>query len=319
MSKTSIKRKLIIVFMTEESENSELFDEISLYFQAFDLKSMLRVSNGELQNALKTELPSLKVECVSKSYDGTMIFDDTCIRFCIHDASKSIQATNAVCYNSHVIEVSIGDSAPNQQVNNAFEYTINIHTKKELYSIVEDVMLDIQMFYFYAYDKDFPTLSDRKLFSLLKVDFCNRFSENKINTKYYSLATFCKNGSTVLDYKKYVELWKEFSVNLCNNKTKSETISITEDIVNRIIDTLPYGKQISQNKLYNKLSGLKPGKYLFVYLKTRPHQKKALSILQPLFCGTKLKRGSFEIIPYDMRCKYERHRRYISFYFFEIK
>ncbi len=318
MSNTSIKRKLIIVFMSEDNENNELFNDISLYFQAFDLKSLLRISNGKLQEELKAELPPLKVERVSKSYNDNMIFDDTCIRFCVHDSSKCIKTNNVVKYNSHVIEVSIGDPVPNKTGGSTFEYSVNIHTKDELYSIVEDVMLDIQMFYFFGCDQDFTSISDRKLFSLLKVEFCNSITNNKINTKYYSIATFCKNGSTVLDYNKYVKLWRDFLTYLSNKKPIIGSPSEATDVVDRIIDTLPYGKQISRNRLENKLLGLKPGKYLFVYLKTRPHHKQTFSKLQPLFSGTKLKRGSFEIVSYEMHCRYERYKRYINIYYFDI-
>lgn len=318
MSYMAIKRKLIIVFMTEDNENSELFNRISLFFQAFNIKNQLRISNRKLQVALKSELPPLNVLYNSKSYDEVIHFDDTCIRFCVHDSSKRINANEFISYNSHVIEIIIGEPVNVNPNNNPFEFSINIQTTEELFSIVEDVMLDIQMFYHYGYDKDFQTITERKQFSQLKVDFCNTFLSEKIQSKYYSFSTFCKNGSTDLDYNEYVKLWNDFSTYLKKNKPSSGASSITEDIVNRITSTPIYGKQISPKELTNKLNGLKPGKYLFVYLKTRPRQKKTLSMLQPLFSGTKLKRGSFEIVPYEMRCRYERHKRYISFYYFEI-
>ncbi len=319
MSNMAIKRKLIIIFMTEDNENSELLNKISLFFQAFDFKNQLRISNGKLKEALKAELPPLNVVRGAKSYDEVIHFDDTCIRFCVHDSSKRINANEFINYNSHVIEIIIGEPVNVNPNNNPFEFSINIQTTEELFSIVEDVMLDIQMFYHYGYDKDFQTITERKQFSQLKVDFCNTFLSEKIQSKYYSFSTFCKNGSTDLDYNEYVKLWNDFSTYLKKNKPSSGASSITEDIVNRITSTPIYGKQISRKKLTNKLTGLKPEKYLFVYLRSKPHQKKTQSILQSLFSGTTLKRGSFEIVPYKMRCRYERYKRYISFYYFEIK
>lgn len=321
MNVKSTKRKLIALFETEEGSNTELFYKVVQRFMAYNIDSFLRKANNKLSYTLGAELPGLSVLRTPENNVKSIDKNDKIIRFMLHDLTEIKVNHNITDNNSHIVEISVGETHDKKNKNDMFEFKVTISSIEELCSIIEDVMLDIQMFYHFGLNKDFKNVEERKNFSLLKVDFCKeKMCDFEIQKRYYSLATFCKNGSNELDYKNYAELWEAFYKKINGNVYSTEYM--TEDYLNKIVDDIinkhPYGNQISRRKLCKIIFNLKKGRYILACLISRPHNKKTLRIISPLFKGTKLRRGSIMIVPYESRIKYCRQNRYIHVYEFVV-
>lgn len=322
MNVKATRRDIVVLIKVEEGDNRQQYSKIANRTSSFNFDAALRKSNNKLKYALKADLPGLSVNVLTRgSFDAT-ITSDIAIRFILHESAQKLPFKKISSNNSHVIEIEVGSNENLMETSGLFEFKAVVNTMDELYSIVEDVMLDIQMFYFFGYNLICKTLVDKKNFSILKLDFCQKQISNcTLVGRYYSLATLCKNGCTTLDYNEYVKKWKEFNdtIGIKNTKPIDDDIRGIDRIVDYIINTHPFGMQISKRKLRRRISNLKNGRYILAYLVSRPHNKKVIRNIQPLFKGSKLKRGSMIIVPYEMKTKYKKFNKYINLFVFTIE
>lgn len=320
MNVQATKRRMVMVMEVEEGVNSELYYTITQGFRAMNINEALRKANNKLCYALRTELPGLIVRNKSVTDEAMIDSDDTLIRFMVHDSIRKYAFPKVSDNNSHVIEISVGLEKGSDKYEGIFEFQVVIDSKEALYSVVEDVMLDIQMFYYYGLHNDYISLNERKEFSLLKVNFCKDMLNNNLSTmRYCSFATLCKNEKFELDCKRYIAMWREFVASLRDDEhiTTNETEKKT-DVIEYIMKNHPYSGQISRRRLTNMISELEKGRYVLVFLFSSPHKKKVIHNLQPMFKGSRLRRGAIMIIPYNMRTKYSKYSRYVCNFEFTI-
>ena len=322
MSLNNRKRLLIKISDIEEGDNTKLFYEVLRQFDQMGIKIPLKRANNKLVKTLNKQLPGLEVSIV-KGTNAKQVLDERKsdnIRFVIHDAPQKIEMNHLSDCNSHVIEISI-DSDTHSDDCTLFEVKYIINKKEDLYNIIESVMLDIQMFYYYGFDNDFVSVKDRKIFSLYKVEFCSSLHNNvDENQKYCSFASLCRNADGILDYDKYIKVWEDF-VQYINGKTNAENSIIecnNDNVVNEILLNHPYANQISTKKLCSLISKLKAGRYVLVFLYSNPRKHKDINRLLPMLKGKKLRRGTIKVVPYKEFSKYQKESNFLYLYPFRI-
>ena len=174
--------------------------------------------------------------------------------------------------------------------------TVYVSKPSKVIKIIEDVMLDISMYYTIFSEQIINQVEFRNSFSYRKVNQIKKLNLNSIdwdidkNKGYIALAGYFWSGEE-FDYIKYVELWEEIGSNL-RVKTNKLCFPTVEEQFKLHKD---YG-ELSMKSIIKKYNELSPGEYLFARLHKIPKRKIAESTLLSIFGGKVLKRGKWKFI-----------------------
>lgn len=230
---------------------------------------------------------------------------------------------------SHALQVSLGNERTRKNwvvAEENFTAKVFPDNKDMFINLAEDIVLDMQMFYFYGYEKEFYDVELRKEFSRQKVMFLiqkNLYSYlgNIEDAEYVSFASFCRNNDRKINFEKYKELWKMFDIYLglirSNVEDKGHKVVISKSTIQLIIDKHPKGGQLSRKKLEKCLETLPLGKYALIRTEKKPRKAKQCIIIESRFGMKKWKTGKIMIVPIKYRFTYQKMIPYVSIFEFE--
>lgn len=236
---------------------------------------------------------------------------------------------------SHALQVSLGNDVSRKNwvlAEDGFSAKVFPDDKEMLIKLVEDIVLDMQMFYFYGYDKNFCDIPSRRIFSKEKVSFllqqnmCS-YLGNVEDAEYVSFASFCRNTDGKVDFEKYKEIWNTFNSELLqNSKIVDNTVRVAHSrlIINRATVGLftthhPKGKQLSIKKIQSKLEKLPYGQYALIRTEKKPKKYTQRVNIESRFGMKKWKTGRLKIVPIKYRFTYQKMVPYVSIFEFEWK
>lgn len=323
----NLKRSMVIVL---SPENTNLMRDCVMHFKTIKIKDKLKENTICLKSALKvSEIPNVditKIECELEYGEIISTSDEINeLRFIIHDM-KGSEAVNNKSYDkfSHTVELYVNDDltfSPND-VTSCDLRTV-VYSIGQIDAMLEDVVLDIQMFHFYNFENQFVSIADKRKFSKLKREFCEK-NNKKIccdyllndDASYCSFASFCRNDNYTLDYKIYCDFWHDFKEYLSYKKGILYEDD-TNAIVDKILSEYAHSKQISRRKLYHLIEPLKKGNYILVRLDRKPKKKKTRKCISSLFNGTKIKVGAINVVPMKYKYVYRKYKKMISMFYFD--
>lgn len=232
---------------------------------------------------------------------------------------------------SHALQVSLGNGRKNWVLGEeGFSAKVFPDNTKELIKLIEDIVLDIQMFYFYGYEKTFFDTVSRNVFSKEKVSYLlqrNLYSYlgNVEDAEYVSFASFCRDIDGKVDFEKYKELWENFNIYLLqklkedDNKNRLENgrLVLTKSTVNLLIGKHPKGGQLSMGKIQAKLDKLPIGQYALIRTEKKPRKYNQRINIENRFGMKKWKTGKVKIVPLKYRFTYQKMLPYVSIFEFE--
>lgn len=323
---SSLNRSMVLVL---SSDNTNLLHECVRYYKTIDINNMLKKSTVNLKSVLKiTEIPKVsltKFFCEVGNNNIIHYNDDINeLRFVIHDVNGN-DAVNNESYDqfSHTIEIYVNDE-PGFKPNDltACDLKAVISNVNQINAIIEDVVLDIQMFHYYNFENKFNNIQYKKEFSKLKREFCI-MKKKRIkcgywlndDANYYALSSFCRNDDYSMDYETYCDLWNEF-YNYLLSKKYNLFSQETKTIVDRILNEHKQGKQISAKKLYRLVEPLEEGEYILIRLNRKPKKKKVMKEINALLNSSKVKVGTIHVVPIKYKYVYQKYSKLLSMFYF---
>ncbi len=185
----------------------------------------------------------------------------------------------------------------------------------EILTIITDVLLDICMYHTYINEN--VDLGKQRIFSKFKVEYIRSKLRSAISDiwdvdsdlGYISIAGMLRKDG-VYDYKEYIKHWENirtYYIKIQKRHSKNrkivekqvqcpESLSDEESLIEQF-KMFKFKGELSFEKIYKIYTKLKPGSYILLFLHRIPHKAVAIRALEPLFKGTKLKRGKITIIP----------------------
>lgn len=236
---------------------------------------------------------------------------------------------------SHALQVSLGNDVSRKNwvlAENGFSAKVFPENKDMLINLVEDIVLDMQMFYFYGYEKDFCDIPSRKIFSKEKVAFLlqqNMYSYlgNVEDAEYVAFASFCRNKDGKVDFKKYKEVWETFNLGILQKakkfdntiETGNNKLIVTKSTISLFAVHHPKGKQLSIGKIQSKLEKMPVGQYALIRTEKKPRKYTQRISIESRFGMKKWKTGKLKIVPIKYRFTYQKMIPYVSIFEFEWK
>ena len=203
---------------------------------------------------------------------------------------------------THLIEISlINHVVGDLNSLDGASTTIYVDSIQKVISIIEDVMLDISMYYSFLDSADYFDVSFRKKFSFSKVMsvkqqqlISNQWS-SELNKGYVAIAGFFRthNGFNFLGY---VEFWKKIVEEIDIKSSLPQTV----DIESQLKRHKDYG-ELPKKRILKLLEGLPDGEYYLARIFKCPKRKKKMKILMAIFGGKKLKRGKVIVVKKERR------------------
>lgn len=227
---------------------------------------------------------------------------------------------------SHAVKVSLGnDGNRNNWVSAEEEFSAKVfpNNRIELVHLIEDIALDIQMFYYYGYENLILEIEDKRNFSKSKVDFI--MSKGMLSylgkiegADYISFASFCRNtASQNVNFKMYIQLWEKFVTFLDVN---SLSTYFSEDNIEDICKMYPKGGQLSVKRIKKLLEKLPSGKYILVRTERKPKDYRQRRFIENRFGMEKhWKTGKIKIVAFKQRFLFKRMEPYVSIFEFDWK
>lgn len=201
---------------------------------------------------------------------------------------------------THLIELSFYNHSQNDFNSTPFPTTtIYINDLDELLRYIEDIMLDICMYYTIFNDNVIFDNNFRRALSRKKVDYVKdkKISSGNWNVEiqkdYISFASLCKEKN-ILDYHKYINIWTELGSEL----SLKNDLKIFPDIIDQLKNHRDFG-ELSTKYIVNEFSKLNKGEYVLVRIISIPRRHKSQRSLLALFGGSILKRGRCKLFPKD--------------------
>lgn len=235
---------------------------------------------------------------------------------------------------SHALQVSLGNSEDRKNwviAEEGFSAKVFPDTKQNLIKLVEDIVLDMQMFYFYGYEMYYFDVPLRREFSKEKVEYLSKknvysYLGDIEDTEYVSFASFCRCEDGKIDFKKYKEMWEDFSLYLKKICKIENDINVQENRFIFLPNTLcllrkyhPKGQQLSIEKIRRMLEKMPNGRYALVRTERKPKKYKQRIIIENRFGMKKWKSGKIKIVPLKYRFTYQKMIPYVSIFEFEWK
>ncbi len=287
-----------------------------------------KLGYSEIRKKLKNALADRReeVEFVPKvtfkflNYKKNIDMPD--VRAYIYESKKCHSEQINVNANSHIVQISISNIEKRGWHNGEANFPAKVYIDPQMddkcvFWLLEDIMLDITMFYLYSLDLYITNNNDRREFSKTKVEFVkdhdlHSFIGELDNPEYVALASFFrdqKNGT--FEWNKYLDHWESLIKNL-KLRNRSELPYIT--------DHPKYG-QISPNKLKELFDKNDAGVYFLVRTETKPKEEEESIYKEILnrFGMMEWKTGKILIVPTNQRYTWERLSPYISMFLFRLE
>lgn len=324
MKNTSLQRT--IVFEVLEGEDDIVFN-YKFAIQNYGLKRRILENKRKLVQLLKVEdIVNVKIIMLDSAKSS-----DSNLRLYIYKTKNC--NTNLIQGNdvSHAIQVSLGNGQGRSNwvaADGEFSAKVFPENEEKVVLLIEDIVLDIQMFYYWGYDRNILEVQSKREFSKEKVLFLSKknlkgYLGSITGSEYVSFASFARDDNGNLDFDLYINLWREFVDYMKNNITKvkfvNEHIYSNEDI-QRIINEHPKGRQLSLKKIKRMLHDKPKGMYILTRTETKPKNFKERCIIENKFgMMGKWKTGKLKIVDYKHRFTYQKMQPYVSLYEFEWK
>ncbi len=280
----------------------------------WDMKGKLKINANRLKRTLKVnDIQNVKVKILNTAEEC-----DNDLRIYVYKTKEcNIDLLNTE-EASHALQVSVGSEERKDWVSaeSSFSAKVFIDDESKLMMLIEDVVLDIQMFYFYHYEKKYENYSERREFSRKKVLFLLKRGENSYlgqvkDTEYISFASFCREGENYeIDYDKYVSMWEEFYNGEQRKKINEKDIFG----VASILSSHPRYGQLSIAKIERILNKMPYGEYLLIRTEKRPKKQKYSRIIKSQFGLKKWRNGRIKIVPEKYYFTYHKMVPYVSIY-----
>ena len=274
-----------------------------------DLKEMLQVDH----------LPNIhiKLHDLEDIRDG----DDRLIIY----KSKNCHISELDLSNeSHCIQVSFQNKKDREnwiEGERDFSAKVFINSKEDAKRIVEDVLLDIQVFYSKSLDVEFDNIEKRREFSRFKAEYVKRFKLNCYlgecrDAEYVSFASFCRNDYGIIQYDKYNLLWNDF-IKWLNEKQKYAVYKDGMTTI-KLKKKHPKGGQISYRRLNSIVSALDNGRYCLIRTEKNPKKSRNRREILSRFGLSKWKTGRIKVVPIKDKYTWKRMVPYISIFEFSL-
>lgn len=318
----SYNRTLILIV---SKTNTQLMTNISLMLSTNDVNKIIDKCNSNLKCFLKGGcVPHVNIKKdifdLAKNCKFEQVnFEE--LRLLIHDNFGNIPL-NGINEekNTHTIEVCASADGKDLATHRQYDLRVVVDSTKQVSAIIEDVILDIQMFHFYNLDSEFSTTDEKRAFSEKKMNFCKGLVShyNAIENNYCSLASYCRDEKLNLDYKEYCNLWDKFYKQLTSSANDVNKVRSIDELVDYIISNHEQGKQISRRKLQTliKKECVNNGKYTLVRWSKRPKTRKEAKKIKVLLKGKWARVGKIIIIPSSDRYCYKNNEKYFSLFDF---
>lgn len=324
MEKTKIKRKVLFEISQEKDDIVYDFKMALINWQKYYYKP----NTNKLKQILGVDdIVKVRIEI----FDDIEKSDDT-LRLYVYKTKKCNIHSIKPKQFSHALQASLGNNGTREnwvEAEEGFSAKVFIDTKEKLINLVEDIVLDIQMFYFYGYEIDYCDIVSRKEFSKEKVEYLSQkelysYLGRIEDAEYVSFASFCRTQDEKIDFKQYKELWEGFSVFLKQHKDhiieqNSNKVIISESNINQIIKLHKKGGQLSIRKIEKYLENMPEGKYLLIRTEKKPKKNAQRISIESRFGMKKWKTGKIKIVPIKNRFTYQKMIPYVSIFEFEWK
>ncbi len=216
---------------------------------------------------------------------------------------------------SHLVEISfIEHSEKDLNSFKSSSSTIYANSPSKVIKVIEDVMLDISMYYSIFDEDAVKNLDFRKNFSYEKVSQIEKTNLNsndwdiKRNKGYVALAGYFWDSNN-FDYINYIELWKKIGKDLGINNNKIKFPDIKKQLkLHKDFGELPLA---AIEKTFNKLEN---GEYLLARLIKIPKKHKAQLSLLSIFGGSIIKRGKWKIIKKENAIVFDNYISNVSLF-----
>lgn len=324
MGNTSLKRTILFEVL---GDTRDIVFDYKFAMQNYGLHRRILENKNQLVRQLKIEdIVNVKPLILDSAENC-----DSNLRLYIYKAKNCNTGSIQTKDFSHALQVSLGNGEDRSDwvaADEEFSAKVFPGNEKKLIFLIEDIVLDIQMFYYFGYDKSVVELHLKREFSKQKVDFLigkkmKSYLGSIIDSDYVSFASFCRMDNGKLDFDLYVDLWKEFNIFIKNNKAimtlASKHIYSSKDIKN-ILKEHPKGGQLSLNKIQRLLCSKPEGKYILIRTEKKPKYFRQRRIIENRFgMAEKWKTGKLKIVDYKYRYTFQKMEPYVSLYEFEWK
>ena len=281
----------------------------------------LRRSCNNLDWLSKGNVPSLDLfnssnGCDMDSINKSIVYDNTrVVVYSNSHISSTLGIPETFSEASHIVAVNLRQPSFRIAGKNSYSMHVELNgpdscdlDKDKIFNILEDVLLDLQVFHMLPFLRHFfRSLDDKRAFSLLKVEFIrhNNYKQYGVrpdqpNVSYASLASCARDSLPgKLNLAIYKEMWFKFIYNWLFLSTYNDSGSEnhvpsfgSEEIFNNILSLPRLGGQISERKLKRTLS-MDAGKgfhILFIAIR-RPRQSKHATEMATFFGREKWKKN----------------------------
>lgn len=321
MGDTKIRRA--VLFETATDENDIVFDS------KMALINWKKYSYKSNTNKLKQLLGVNDIINVELELYEDVDKCDNSLRLYVYN-TKKCDVTGIINKQlSYALQVSLGNRGTRsnwKEAEKGFSAKVFPVNNKELIMLVEDIVLDTQMFYFWGHENEYYDTISRQIFSKMKVEFLRGKKYSSYlggieDADYISIAAFCRNDGKT-DFIKYKALWEEFNSYINENKMSQSRVVKEMLVLNcKTICLLnvhhPKGRQISTKKVEVILRRLPKGKYILVRTEKKPRKYTLRKVILNAFGLKKWKIGRIKIIPLKYRFTYQKMIPYVSVYEFE--
>ena len=315
-------RRVVIDYLVEDRERLN-----SIGAELNYTKNHSRIYN-ELKDALKTygesveHLPTVKM-IVSPYVENESLTD---VRAYIYESKKCHSQDMKVEGNSHIVQVSIRDNDSltgwhNGETDFPAKVCIDLKDNRNKVNwLIEDIRLDIIMFYYHSLDEIFISADEKRAFSRKKVQYVKTLNNSsylgdidcKDYPEYISIASFFRNKE-VIDWNGYFNCWKDMIKEIKRDiRKRTKYLKGLE-----MFKAHPKYGQISLKRLSVLLEAVDSGEYYLIRTEKKPREEDKQKEIMSRFGLINWKTGKIKIIPAKSRFTWERLKPYISMFPFK--
>jgi hypothetical protein len=215
---------------------------------------------------------------------------------------------------SHIVEIKHTSENTTGNDMNGFESsaTLYLPTIPQILSVIEDVMLDISLYYTLIGDKSIEKFDAKKINHIKEYGLNSENWNAQQQKEYISLAGYFKGESiNKFDALGYVDCW----ISLAKKVLNTDELPI-KPIAEQLKRHIKY-RQLSDTTISSDYNKLDKGKYYLIRLDRIPKNGKTQSQLLSLFGGTKLTVGKTKFYPIDKVSVFKDLEHCVSFFIVE--
>lgn len=304
------------IFFEEIEEEKDLIWNYQAAYCNWNLKDMIKHNANNLKKVLGVnDIQNVKIKILNAASES-----DENLRVYVYKTQKCNTEALNIHDVSHALQVSLGNKERSNWVSadSDFSAKVFIDDEKKLMMLIEDVVLDIQMFYFFNCEKNYNDYMKRREFSKKKVKFllnqgAGSYLGDVKDTEYISFASFCREGNdNNINYTKYKSIWEDF-IDIINNEdmNKKENLSVKQ-----ILSSHPKYRQLSISKIERCLATLPCGEYILIRTEKKPKTGKKCREIKSWFGMKKWKTGKIKVVSSKYYYTYQKLIPYISIFEF---